>query len=123
MCGIVAYIGKREACPILIEGIKRLDYRGYDSAGIVVIRDRKMITRRAVGRIAALEQKIGGALDGAYVGMAHTRWATHGAPTEANAHPHKDASGKLSIVHNGIIENYRVLKQFLEAQNIKMESQ
>jgi glucosamine--fructose-6-phosphate aminotransferase (isomerizing) len=123
MCGIVAYLGTREAAPILIEGIKRLDYRGYDSAGIVVFKNGRLESRRAVGRIAALEQKLDGVLDGATVGMAHTRWATHGAPTEINAHPHRDASGRLAIVHNGIIENYRVLKQYLETQGITMESQ
>jgi glutamine---fructose-6-phosphate transaminase (isomerizing) len=124
MCGIVAYIGGRDVCPLLIEGLKRLDYRGYDSAGLVVIRDGKMMTRRAVGRIAALEQKLDKSLDGARIGMAHTRWATHGAPTEINAHPHHDASGRLSLVHNGIIENYRVLKQFLEQkEGLVMESQ
>ena len=123
MCGIVAYLGTREASPILIEGLKRLDYRGYDSAGIVVCKNGKLETRRAVGRIAALEEKLDGKLSGACMGMAHTRWATHGAPTEANAHPHRDASGKLAIVHNGIIENYRVLKQYLETQGITMESQ
>lgn len=123
MCGIVAYLGTREAVPILIEGIKRLDYRGYDSAGIVVFKNGRLETRRAVGRIAALEQKLDGTLDGAKMGMAHTRWATHGAPTESNAHPHRDASGRLAIVHNGIIENYRVLKQYLETQGITVESQ
>ncbi len=123
MCGIVAYIGRREATPILIEGLKRLDYRGYDSAGIAVIRSGQMLTRRAVGRIAALEQRVGGELDGATIGMAHTRWATHGAPTEDNAHPHRDASGRMALVHNGIIENYRVLKQFLSGEGYSFDSE
>ncbi len=123
MCGIVAYIGQREACPIVIEGLKRLDYRGYDSAGIAALRDGRLVMRRAVGRIANLESKLDGELDGATVAMAHTRWATHGAPTESNAHPHRDASGRLAIVHNGIIENYRVLKQFLEREGLRMESE
>ena len=123
MCGIVAYIGRREATPILIEGLKRLDYRGYDSAGVAVIRSGQMLTRRAVGRIAALEQRVGGELDGATIGMAHTRWATHGAPTEDNAHPHRDASGRLALVHNGIIENYRVLKQFLSGEGYSFDSE
>src|SRR5512136_2140331 len=123
MCGIVAYLGHRDATPILLEGLKRLEYRGYDSAGIAVIRDGKLHIRRTVGRIAALEEKVGGELDGANIGMAHTRWATHGAPTEANAHPHRDASGKLALVHNGIIENYRVLRTFLETHGITLESQ
>ncbi len=123
MCGIVAYLGSRETSPILIEGLKRLDYRGYDSAGLVVIKNGKLELRRAVGRIAALEEKLDAKLDGASIGMAHTRWATHGAPTEANAHPHRDKTGNLAIVHNGIIENYRVLKQYLETQDISMDSQ
>jgi glucosamine--fructose-6-phosphate aminotransferase (isomerizing) len=123
MCGIVAYLGQREATPILTEGLKRLEYRGYDSAGIAVIRNGKLLIRRSVGRISALEQKISGELDGTTIGMAHTRWATHGAPTEINAHPHCDASGRLALVHNGIIENYRVLRTFLESHDIRLNSQ
>ena len=123
MCGIVAYIGQREACPLLIEGLKRLDYRGYDSAGLVVIRDGRLEVRRAVGRIAELERKLDRRLDGATVGLAHTRWATHGAPTEVNAHPHCDQSGRLALVHNGIIENYRALKQYLEGHGIRLQSE
>jgi glucosamine--fructose-6-phosphate aminotransferase (isomerizing) len=123
MCGIVAYLGQREATPILLEGLKRLEYRGYDSAGIAVIKGGKLHIRRTVGRISVLEEKVGGELDGATIGMAHTRWATHGAPTEINAHPHCDASGKLALVHNGIIENYRVLRTFLETHGIALESQ
>jgi len=123
MCGIVAYIGQRDACPIVIEGLKRLDYRGYDSAGIAVLRGGQIITRRAVGRIAELERKIDRELEGATLAMAHTRWATHGAPTERNAHPHRDSTGRLALVHNGIIENYRVLRQFLEREGHEMESE
>jgi len=123
MCGIVAYIGERDACPLLIEGLKRLDYRGYDSAGVVVVRDGELQVRRAAGRIAQLEQKLDEQLSGATVGLAHTRWATHGAPTETNAHPHRDQSGKLALVHNGIIENFRVLKQFLASKGIAMKSE
>lgn len=123
MCGIVAYVGHREAPPILIEGLKRLEYRGYDSAGIAVLRDGQLVIRRSVGRISALEQRLNGAVTGARIGMAHTRWATHGAPTECNAHPHCDASGRLALVHNGIIENYRVLRAFLEQNDIHMESE
>ena len=123
MCGIVAYIGQRDAVPILTEGLKRLEYRGYDSAGIAVMRDGKLLIRRSVGRISALEQKLDATFDGTTVGMAHTRWATHGAPTENNAHPHTDASGRLALVHNGIIENYRVLRAFLEKHGIKLYSE
>ncbi|MCK4341920.1 MAG: glutamine--fructose-6-phosphate transaminase (isomerizing) [Phycisphaerae bacterium] len=123
MCGIVAYLGQREATPILTEGLKRLEYRGYDSAGIAVIRDGELLIRRSVGRISALEQKIGSDLAGTTVGIAHTRWATHGAPTESNAHPHCDANGRLALIHNGIIENYRVLRTFLEEQGIEFASE
>lgn len=123
MCGIVAYIGERKACPILIEGLKRLDYRGYDSAGLVVLRDGELYVRRAVGRIAALESKLDGELEAATLGLAHTRWATHGAPTEQNAHPHRDASGKIALVHNGIIENYRTLKQYLLGEGYAFDSE
>ena len=123
MCGIVAYIGQRNACPILMEGLKRLEYRGYDSAGIAIIRDGKLLLRRAAGRISVLETKIDGSLDGACIGMAHTRWATHGAPTEQNAHPHLDHTGQLALIHNGIIENYRTLRAFLQQQGIEVESE
>jgi glucosamine--fructose-6-phosphate aminotransferase (isomerizing) len=123
MCGIVAYLGQRDATPILTEGLKRLEYRGYDSAGIAVVKDKALVVRRSVGRISALEEKLDGELDGAQVGMAHTRWATHGAPSEPNAHPHCDQSGRLALVHNGIIENYRVLRTFLEKQGCAFTSE
>lgn len=123
MCGIVAYIGQRNARPILIEGLKRLEYRGYDSAGVVVVKDGQLVIRRAVGRISALEEKLDQDTNEAVIGMAHTRWATHGAPNERNAHPHRDSTGKLALVHNGIIENYRVLKTFLESEGLKLESE
>ena len=122
MCGIVAYIGQRDVGPLLIEGLKCLDYRGYDSAGVAVIKDEKLLRHRAAGRIVNLEAKVGDSLDGATIGIAHTRWATHGAPTEINAHPHHDQSGKLALVHNGIIENFRVLKQYLEEKGIELRS-
>ncbi len=127
MCGIVAYVGRKIAQPLLIEGLKRLEYRGYDSAGIAVIDDKgELHIRRAVGRIAVLENSLEqptNQLPPAHVGMAHTRWATHGAPTEVNAHPHTDDTGKIAIVHNGIIENYAALKQFLEAKGHTFKSQ
>ncbi|HSI34892.1 MAG TPA: glutamine--fructose-6-phosphate transaminase (isomerizing) [Tepidisphaeraceae bacterium] len=115
MCGIVAYVGRKLAQPVLIEGLKRLEYRGYDSAGIAVIDGKgSMHIRRAVGRISVLENAVQATpLPPASVGMAHTRWATHGAPTEVNAHPHTDDGGKIAVVHNGIIENYVALKQLL----------
>jgi len=122
MCGIVGYIGKRDARPILIEGLKRLEYRGYDSAGIALAKDDKLHCVRAVGRIARLEELLEGGSPETTAGIAHTRWATHGAPTEANAHPHRDCSGSLALVHNGIIENYRQLKDQLIERGHKFTS-
>jgi len=110
MCGIVGYIGHRVAVPILVTGLKRLEYRGYDSAGIAVLEDGDLRCVKAVGRIAALEAKLNGATPTGTIGIAHTRWATHGAPSEVNAHPHFDCAGRMAIVHNGIIENYETLK-------------
>jgi len=126
MCGIVAYVGRKLAQPLLIEGIKRLEYRGYDSAGIAVIdQHHRLHVRRAVGRISVLENSLnhGEPLPPAHIGMAHTRWATHGAPTEVNAHPHTDDTGHIAIVHNGVIENYAALKQVLAEKGHKFTSQ
>jgi glucosamine--fructose-6-phosphate aminotransferase (isomerizing) len=115
MCGIVAYVGRKVAQPLLIEGLKRLEYRGYDSAGLAVIDgEGHLHIRRAVGRISVLENRLqGGELPKSHIGMGHTRWATHGAVTEANAHPHTDDSGRIALAHNGIIENYVTLKKVL----------
>src|SRR5881628_2909839 len=125
MCGIVAYVGRKVAQPLLIEGLKRLEYRGYDSAGIAVIDQHgAMHIRRAVGRISVLESAVNATpLPAAHVGMAHTRWATHGAPTEVNAHPHTDDGGRIALVHNGIIENYAALKKFLTDKGHTFSSQ
>jgi len=126
MCGIVAYVGRKIAQPILIEGLKRLEYRGYDSAGIAVIDEAgSMHIRRAVGRISVLEDMLQrkAPLPDAHVGMAHTRWATHGPPTELNAHPHQDDTGRVALVHNGIIENYAALKKFLTEKGHTFSSQ
>src|SRR5688572_12563990 len=107
MCGIVGYIGNKQALPILLQGLRDLEYRGYDSAGITILNDGKFERIREVGKVDMLVKKIDGQrLDGS-VGIAHTRWATHGGVTEANAHPHVVGQGKLVLVHNGIIENYR----------------
>ncbi len=125
MCGIVAYIGSRQARPILLEGLKRLEYRGYDSAGIAVI-DGGLQVARTAGRVDVLEEMVAGegAFDGS-LGIAHTRWATHGAPSDANAHPHADDAAKghgIRLVHNGIIENYASLKQYLQERGHVFES-
>jgi glucosamine--fructose-6-phosphate aminotransferase (isomerizing) len=116
MCGIVGYIGPKPVLPVLIEGLRRLEYRGYDSAGIALVRDGQVLLRRSAGKLGKLEAVIAAEpVDGDY-GFGHTRWATHGRPTEENAHPHRDCSGRLVVVHNGIIENYLELKRELQAQ-------
>jgi len=116
MCGIVGYVGFRKALPVLIKGLKRLEYRGYDSAGVVLAENDKLICEKNVGKIAALEKQIEGKEYEACAGIAHTRWATHGEPTIVNAHPHLDSADQIAVVHNGIIENYRALKSFLDKQ-------
>jgi glutamine---fructose-6-phosphate transaminase (isomerizing) len=117
MCGIVGYVGNRECLPILIEGLKRLEYRGYDSAGVAVQNDGRLKIRKAAGKIRVLEGRLGdGDAPRGTTGIAHTRWATHGEPNDTNAHPHTDCTGKLAVVHNGIIENYGVLKNALKAE-------
>src|SRR3954449_13160946 len=116
MCGIIGYIGAKEVVPILIDGLRRLEYRGYDSAGVAVVRDGTIDLRRSAGKLARLEEVIATTpIDGEY-GIGHTRWATHGRPTEENAHPHRDCTGRIVVVHNGIIENYLDLKQQLQKE-------
>lgn len=118
MCGIVGYLGKNRATPILIEGLKTLEYRGYDSSGVAVIDNGKTFCERAVGKVAMLERKLEERVDnGGNVGIAHTRWATHGGVTIENAHPHRDCSSNIFVVHNGIIENYKELKEELSKKH------
>jgi glucosamine--fructose-6-phosphate aminotransferase (isomerizing) len=113
MCGIIGYIGSQKVLPILIEGLRRLEYRGYDSAGVAVVRNGAIELRRSAGKLARLEEVLAvNPLEGEY-GIGHTRWATHGRPTEENAHPHRDCTGQIVVVHNGIIENYLDLKRQL----------
>src|SRR5580704_5048154 len=112
MCGIVAYIGPREAYPIILKGLKRLEYRGYDSSGVALL-DNGLKVYKKKGRVAELEESLLGINLHAHVGIGHTRWATHGEPSDRNAHPHSSASGKLVMIHNGIIENYAQLKNEL----------
>jgi len=121
MCGIVGYVGKQDAAPILLEGLKRLEYRGYDSAGVAVLRDGKIEVRRSVGKLANLEKAVAGKVVSGPVGIGHTRWATHGKPSEQNAHPHR--SHGCVLVHNGIIENYLPLKQQLQKEGYRFESE
>src|SRR6059036_856761 len=113
MCGIVGYVGRAEAAQILLEGLRRLEYRGYDSAGVAVVDGGNLETRKCAGRIAALARLMKKRPPSGSFGISHTRWATHGKVTDENAHPHFDASGKLALVHNGVIENYHALKEEL----------
>ncbi|PYL25002.1 MAG: glutamine--fructose-6-phosphate transaminase (isomerizing), partial [Verrucomicrobia bacterium] len=113
MCGIVGYVGRAEAAPILLDGLRRLEYRGYDSAGVAVVDRGHLETRKCAGRIAALARLMKKRPPSGCFGISHTRWATHGKVTDENAHPHFDASGKLALVHNGVIENYQALKEQL----------
>ncbi len=123
MCGIVAYLGKKPAQPILLEGLKRLEYRGYDSAGIALLGSDGIQVKKTSGRISALEEILGEVNMAETLGLGHTRWATHGEPSTINAHPHLDCSGKIAIVHNGIIENYETLKIWLQNEGSQFASQ
>ena len=123
MCGIVAYAGHKPCHRVLLEGIKRLEYRGYDSAGLAVIQDGQIALQRAAGRISNLEEILDETTAHGTIGIAHTRWATHGVPSTANAHPHLDDTGHIALVHNGIIENYAALKTWLQSQGKHFSSQ
>ena len=113
MCGIVGYIGPREAYPIIITGLKRQEYSGYDSTGVALINEDGLQVYKKKGKVAELEQSLLGKSLSAHIGIGHTRWATHGEPSDVNAHPHRSAGGKLAMIHNGIIENYAQLKKEL----------
>lgn len=117
MCGIVGYIGDKQAAPFLLDGMSKLEYRGYDSAGIAVFERGRIRVEKCVGRLEALRQKLSGNMPAGTMGIGHTRWATHGRPSDRNAHPHADSSGEFVVVHNGIIENYMSLKEELLAKN------
>ena len=124
MCGIVGYVGKREAYPILIKGLSRLEYRGYDSAGVALINDDgNLVIYKTKGKVADLEHAVEGKNVSGNIGIAHTRWATHGEPNDVNAHPHFSESGNLALIHNGIIENYRALKKELQNQGYHFKSE
>src|SRR5881398_2153306 len=113
MCGIVGYTGPRQAAGLLFEGLRRLEYRGYDSAGIALVADGRIEVHKAAGKTGVLEKQLGTTLPAGHTGIAHTRWATHGAPNTINAHPHTDCGGTLALIHNGIIENAGVLRTAL----------
>lgn len=123
MCGIVGYVGHREATPLLLGGLKRLEYRGYDSAGVAVWQAEALVTRKCVGRLSALEKSLTQQPLAGTLGIGHTRWATHGEPNEVNSHPHADCLGRVAVVHNGIIENYQELRTELQAQGHTFRSQ
>src|SRR6202040_3849002 len=122
MCGIVGYIGKRDATPILMEGLHRVEYRGYDSAGIAVMRSGELQVAKCKGRVRDLENILPKRFKGA-PGIAHTRWATHGEPSDDNAHPHCDATNRIAVVHNGIIENAAALRARLVAEGVAFRSE
>ena len=113
MCGIVGYTGKKEACAVIIDGLKKLEYRGYDSAGVALQKNGRLVIAKGAGSVADLEAKLGDQFKAVTVGIGHTRWATHGRPTDENAHPHSSCDDEIALVHNGIIENYRSLRQWL----------
>jgi glutamine phosphoribosylpyrophosphate amidotransferase len=123
MCGIIGYIGNQPAVPILLEGLRRLEYRGYDSAGVATLAGGRIELRKRIGRIANLASLIKEAPPEGNIGISHTRWATHGGVTDDNAHPHTDQSGKLVICHNGVIENYSTLREQLTREGHVFKSQ
>ena len=125
MCGIVGYVGDEQALPVLLDGMKKLEYRGYDSAGVAVIGQTSahLIVERKAGRIGELLDELDGTTIEGRIGIGHTRWATHGAPTDGNAHPHRDCTGGIAVVHNGIIENHLALRSELEARGRRFSSE
>ncbi|MDQ1247850.1 MAG: hypothetical protein QG597_2222, partial [Actinomycetota bacterium] len=119
MCGIVGYVGSKQALEIVVEGLRRLEYRGYDSAGVAVINGGRLSTRKRAGKLANLEALLGeDPLPDSTTGIGHTRWATHGAPNDVNAHPHVSGDGQVAIIHNGIIENFADLREELAAAGV-----
>src|SRR5688572_25465020 len=123
MCGIVGYIGPRQAADLLIEGLRRLEYRGYDSSGIAVVNGQGLNILKAAGKLSVLEQELEAGMPVGTLGIGHTRWATHGAPTTPNAHPHTDQSGRIAVIHNGIIENSAAIRKALEARGHGFKSE
>ena len=122
MCGITAYIGNKDPVPILLKGLRRLEYRGYDSSGIALLNKEELNCIKQSGKVSELQSRIDDSSIKGNCGIAHTRWATHGEPTDNNAHPHLDQTGKIALVHNGIIENYDVIKEVLTSKGISFTS-
>ena len=124
MCGIVGYIGTEQAAPVLLEGLSKLEYRGYDSAGLAIYNGEGLSVHKTKGRLQVLSDMLqGGSAVRGYVGVGHTRWVTHGAPSDVNSHPHVSRNGKIAVVHNGIIENYAELKNFLQEHGVVFASE
>lgn len=123
MCGIIGYVGNKKAAPIIIKGLSKLEYRGYDSAGIATVYDGKLHVIKSKGRLADLEKRFEGAIPDGNIGIGHTRWATHGAPSDKNSHPHVSGNGKFAVIHNGIIENYMEIKNMLQEKSFTFESE
>ena len=123
MCGIIGFTGRRGCAGFLLEGLERLEYRGYDSAGVAFARPQGLVLEKAVGRIANLRTVVEKSREDAFAGIGHTRWATHGCPSIENAHPHCDAARTVAVVHNGIIENYGLLKEQLQRQGVHFVSE
>ena len=123
MCGIIGYVGEKQALPILLEGLKRMEYRGYDSAGIALFGREGLQYEKYAGKIANLEEHLSGKNYEGTWGIAHTRWATHGEPNDSNAHPHLDCTGSIALVHNGIIENYAALREWLLRRGHKITTE
>ncbi|MCC5924866.1 MAG: class II glutamine amidotransferase, partial [Crocinitomicaceae bacterium] len=123
MCGIVAYVGRKEAFPLVLKGLKRLEYRGYDSAGIAIVNENGLLNYKQKGKVAHLESFVVDKNIKANIAIGHTRWATHGLPNDINAHPHLSKDGKIAIIHNGIIENYDVLRDSLVKKGYVFKSE
>ena len=123
MCGIVGYVGKQKAASIILEGLKRLEYRGYDSAGVAVLQNERIDVAKKAGRVENLVKEAARHRFTGTTGIGHTRWATHGGVTDANAHPHLSSDGKFALIHNGVIENYAAIKKFLLAKGYSFQSE
>ena len=123
MCGVVGYVGLRPATPVIVEGLKKLEYRGYDSSGVAVLDKDGLKVEKKMGRLSELEKALNGKVLDATIGIGHTRWATHGRPSDVNAHPHTSNDGKIAVVHNGIIENYLQLREWLSSMGHVFKSE
>ena len=123
MCGIIGYLGSKPVADVLLNGLQRLEYRGYDSAGMATVDGETIEVRRQAGKVSALAKDVADKPIPGFLGIAHTRWATHGRPTERNAHPHLDASERIALVHNGIIENHDAIRSFLEGEGVPFKSE